>query len=32
LSAGGRITEAMATKKRFARAWARADFPLASTR
>ncbi len=29
LSARGRVTEAVAAKKRFARAWARADFKLA---
>jgi tetratricopeptide (TPR) repeat protein len=27
-TAGGRITEAMATKKRFARAWVHADYKL----
>ncbi|HXL14504.1 MAG TPA: tetratricopeptide repeat protein, partial [Methylomirabilota bacterium] len=30
LSARGRVTEAVTAKKRFARAWARADFKLAS--
>ena len=31
LSARGRVTEAMAAKKRFTRAWARADFSLAGS-